>query len=126
MYPVIDNPGQYKAAIYARLSKEDDNKAGDDSESIKNQIALIQDYAEKQKISICETYVDDGISGTTSERPDLERMINDIIEKNDITLHNFGCGEPVFIHLCICRIGSNSQNHCLGCTRNRNSYQWNP
>ena len=46
MYPVIDNPGQYKAAIYARLSKEDDNKAGDDSESIKNQIALIQDYAE--------------------------------------------------------------------------------
>ena len=81
MYPVIDNPGQYKAAIYARLSKEDDNKAGDDSESIKNQIALIQDYAEKQKISICETYVDDGISGTTSERPDLERMINDIIEK---------------------------------------------
>lgn len=81
MYPVIDNPHKYKAAIYARLSKEDDNKTGDDSESIKNQIALITDYAEKQGVNICETYIDDGISGTTSERPNLERMINDIIKK---------------------------------------------
>lgn len=81
MYPVIDNPQKYKAAIYARLSKEDDNKTGDDSESIKNQITLITEYAEKQGINICETYIDDGISGTTSERPNLERMINDISEK---------------------------------------------
>ena len=81
MYPIIDNPQLYKAAIYARLSKEDDNKAGDDSESIKNQIALITEYAEKQGINICETYIDDGISGTTSARPNLERMINDISEK---------------------------------------------
>lgn len=81
MYPVIDNPQKYKAAIYARLSKEDDRKTGDDSESIKNQITLITEYAEKQGINICETYIDDGISGTTSERPNLERMINDISEK---------------------------------------------
>ncbi len=81
MYPIIENPEQYKAAIYARLSKEDDKKAGDDSESIKNQITLITEYAEKQGINICETYIDDGISGTTSARPNLERMINDIYEK---------------------------------------------
>ncbi len=81
MYPIIENPEQYKAAIYARLSKEDDKKAGDDSESIKNQIALITEYAEKQGINVCEIYIDDGISGTTSERPNLERMINDIYEK---------------------------------------------
>ena len=48
-------------------------------QSIKNQITLITEYAEKQDVNICETYIDDGISGTTSERLNLERMINDII-----------------------------------------------
>ena len=48
-------------------------------QSIKNQITLITEYAEKQGVNICETYIDDGISGTTSERLNLERMINDII-----------------------------------------------
>ena len=72
-------------------------KTGDDSESIKNQITLITEYAEKQGVNICETYIDDDISGTTSERPNLERMINDIIwvfNSNYLTLDDSDIGFP--------------------------------
>ncbi len=82
MYPVIDNPHKYKAAIYARLSKEDIYNAKEESESIKNQIAILTDYANSQKLKIYDTYIDDGITGTTMERPDFIRLIDDINADN--------------------------------------------
>ena len=81
MYPIIDNPQNYSAALYLRLSKED-NKGGDnDSESIKNQRALLEGYAQEQRIAIYDVYIDDGFSGTSDKRPDFERMLNDIDKK---------------------------------------------
>lgn len=86
MYVTIENPQNYSVALYLRLSKEDDKKEGgryadDDSESIKNQRILLEDFAKEQKLTIYDVYIDDGYSGTSFKRPDFERMIKDIEEK---------------------------------------------
>lgn len=78
----IKNPLDYSTALYLRLSKEDLKKGGDraedDSESIKNQRALLEGYAKSQNLNIYDVYIDDGFSGTSSERPDFKRMLRDI------------------------------------------------
>ena len=82
MYPKIDDPQKYTAALYLRLSKEDDKKeSGDDSESIKNQRAMLEGYAKEQRLNVYDVYIDDGVSGTTFQRPNFERMIADIEAK---------------------------------------------
>lgn len=84
MYPKIDDPQNYSVALYLRLSKEDERKGGDkedDSESIKNQRAMLETYAREQRLSVYDVYIDDGISGTTFDRPSFNRMIADIEAK---------------------------------------------
>lgn len=83
MYVNIENPQNYSVALYLRLSKEDDKREGgrytdDDSESIKNQRVLLEDFAQQQKLDIYDVYIDDGYSGTSFKRPNFERMIKDI------------------------------------------------
>ena len=71
----------WNAGLYARLSHEDGDKTEDKSESdsITNQKALIQDYAQGQAdISIIKTYVDDGYSGASFDRPGFNAMMEDI------------------------------------------------
>jgi len=51
-----------KAAGYYRLSRDDGDKS--ESDSITNQKSLISEYAEKNKLSLEDEYVDDGYSGT--------------------------------------------------------------
>ena len=67
---------QQNAALYLRLSKDD----GGDSESnsIGNQRAILEKYAHESGFNIVDEYVDDGISGTTFERVNFKRMIDDI------------------------------------------------
>jgi len=64
------------AALYCRLSRDD----GGDSESnsIITQRQMLQRYARENGFYVCSEYVDDGISGTTFDRPSLKRMITDI------------------------------------------------
>lgn len=81
MYPRIDNPQNYTAALYLRLSKEDekDNDVkNNDSESIKNQQSMLTDYVQNENLTVYDVYIDDGYSGTNFKRPDFERMISDI------------------------------------------------
>ena len=72
----------FKAAIYVRLSKEDDdlsdiNKA--ESNSISNQKRLITDFVNMQDdIDIYDIYIDDGYSGSNFNRPGFQRMIKDV------------------------------------------------
>jgi DNA invertase Pin-like site-specific DNA recombinase len=66
----------YNAAFYIRLSKEDDSDR--ESESVANQRSLLRAFAQKHKLSVAGEYVDDGISGTTFDRPNFQRMIADI------------------------------------------------
>ena len=63
------------AALYLRLSRDD---GGDtESNSIGNQRAILEKYATESGFDIIGEYVDDGISGTTFERPNFKRMIDE-------------------------------------------------
>ena len=76
----------FKAGLYVRLSREDEDKnANDFSESIKNQKEFLSEYAIKHGYNIIDIYADDGISGTTFDRQDFNRMISDI-EKGRINM----------------------------------------
>jgi len=70
----------FKAGLYVRLSREDEDKQNinDFSESIKNQKEFLSEYAIKNGYSIVDIYADDGISGTTFDREDFNRMLRDI------------------------------------------------
>ena len=70
----------YNVGIYIRLSREDEDKRKLESESITNQRNLILNYINRAdgKFKIYDEYVDDGVSGTTFERPNFQRLINDI------------------------------------------------
>ena len=76
MYLEISNPMDYHAALYIRLSKEDENKGP--SESVTNQKSLLNAFVKEHRLSVYDTYVDDGWSGTNFDRPDFQRMIGDI------------------------------------------------
>lgn len=59
-------------ALYCRLS-QDDGREGE-SNSISNQKEILMAYARQKGFLHPEFFVDDGISGTTFERPDFKRM----------------------------------------------------
>ena len=72
----------WRIAIYIRLSKED-ARCLDESESVTNQRAIIEEhianFQDGDEYIIVDEYVDDGISGTTDdEREDFQRMLSDI------------------------------------------------
>ena len=76
MYLEISNPMDYHAALYIRLSKEDESEGP--SQSVQNQKSLLEEFVRQQRLSVYDTYVDDGFSGTSFDRPDFNRMIADI------------------------------------------------
>lgn len=61
--------------IYCRLS-HDDERAGE-SVSIENQKELLARHAREQGWTIVDYYVDDGVSGTTFDRPGFNRLVQD-------------------------------------------------
>ena len=65
-----------KTAFYCRLS-QDDGIVGD-SNSIQNQKAILQKFAEDHHFSSPCFYVDDGFSGGTFQRPAFQQMISDM------------------------------------------------
>lgn len=75
----ISNPMDYHVALYIRLSKEDENEGP--SQSVTNQKSLLEEFVQQHRLSVYDTYVDDGWSGTNFDRPDFQRMIGDIEAK---------------------------------------------
>ena len=73
----------FRAAIYCRLSKDDDLDG--ESASIANQRAMLETYCEKQGWEVVAVYQDDGYTGLNMERPDLKRMIK-AIERRQVNL----------------------------------------
>ena len=62
-------------ALYCRLSVDDVDKQGDEeSNSIKNQKQILLDYCKKNGYHNTRFFVDDGISGTTFDRPGFKEM----------------------------------------------------
>ncbi len=60
-------------ALYCRLSVDDDNK-DEESNSITNQKQILSDFAKREGYTNTMFFVDDGISGTTFQRPEFMRM----------------------------------------------------
>lgn len=79
MYLEISNPMDYHVALYIRLSKEDENEGP--SQSVQNQESLLREFVQQHRLSVYDTYVDDGFSGTSFDRPSFQRMIGDIESK---------------------------------------------
>lgn len=80
-YTIIDNI-DYKVGIYIRLSREDEEKEKyQESESIINQRNLLMQYIKENKLNFISEYVDDGVSGTSFDRPAFNKMIADIESK---------------------------------------------
>ncbi len=76
MYLEISNPMDYHAALYIRLSKEDESEGP--SESVNNQQSLLNEFVQQHRLTVYDTYIDDGWSGTNFDRPNFQRMIADI------------------------------------------------
>ena len=75
-------------ALYCRLSVEDTkegrkNGKEDESNSIQNQKTILSQYARDHGYLHPEFFVDDGISGTTFERPGFQRM-QEMVERGEI------------------------------------------
>ena len=79
MYLEISDPMAYHVALYIRLSKEDESEGP--SQSVTNQKSLLDDFVKKHRLSVYDTYIDDGFSGTNFDRPAFQRMIADIEAK---------------------------------------------
>ena len=69
----MDRQSNKITALYARLSR-DDELAGE-SNSILNQKAILQKYADENGFTNTEFYADDGFSGTNFQRPEFLRML---------------------------------------------------
>ena len=70
----------YRAAIYLRISKDDENLA--ESGSIQNQRELLRSYIEKDpQIELVKEFSDDGYTGTNFERPGFQQMMGMIQKK---------------------------------------------
>ena len=65
----------YIAGLYYRLSQEDERQG--ESISIDNQRSMLRKYAEEHGFEIHDEYIDDGVSGTTFDRPDEQRLLDD-------------------------------------------------
>lgn len=66
-------PQEVRAAIYCRLSKDDDLSGP--SASIHNQRELLCSYCEEQGWRVAGIFQDDGYTGLNMDRPDFQRML---------------------------------------------------
>ena len=66
---------KYIAGLYFRLSQEDERQG--ESASIEHQRTILRKYAEERGFEIHDEYIDDGVSGTTFQRPKVQRLLDD-------------------------------------------------
>ena len=75
--PPAQGQARWRAALYARLSRDDGDKP--ESDSITNQRKLLERFlAGQSRMEPAGFYWDDGYTGTNFDRPDFQRMIRDI------------------------------------------------
>lgn len=68
--------GLFRAALYYRLSKDDDLQG--ESASISNQRELLTSVCKANGWDIVEVYQDDGYTGLNMERPGLQKLLADV------------------------------------------------
>ena len=67
-------PQEVRAAIYCRLSKDDDQDGP--SASIQNQREMLCRYCEEQGWHVAGIFQDDGYTGLNMDRPDFQQMLS--------------------------------------------------
>lgn len=75
----VKNEKEVRVALYCRLSKDDDLEG--ESASIGNQRDMMIRHCEEQGWTVKCIYQDDGYSGLSMERPDLQRLLCDVEKK---------------------------------------------
>jgi site-specific DNA recombinase len=63
-----------KAAVYIRVSTEEQVKEG---YSIRMQKRVLEEYCDYRGYEVCEVYLDEGITGRSSKRPQFLEMLKD-------------------------------------------------
>lgn len=69
------NKKAISTVLYARVSSEEQSKYGF---SVQNQIERLKKYAEENNLAIVDIYVDEGYSAGSKNRPELQRMLNEL------------------------------------------------
>lgn len=92
-----------RVRLYARLSK-DDGDADKESNSISNQLQMLRYHSKENGFEIVGEYIDDGYSGTTFNRPDVNRMIEDALADKELNgiivkdMSRFGRNNAMFMY----------------------------
>lgn len=66
----------FRAGAYLRLSR-DDERSGE-SLSIENQRVILTKFIKEHGWELVDSYIDDGLTGTNFDRPQFQRMIDDV------------------------------------------------
>ena len=66
----------YNTALYMRLSRDDESYG--DSVSIETQRTILRRFAEENNLHVVDEYIDDGWCGTNFDRPNFQRMMQDV------------------------------------------------
>lgn len=71
-----------RAALYVRVSSDKQVREGD---SIPAQLDALRKYAEANKLTVVGTFIDDGISGTKSDRDELQACLK-LVESGQVDI----------------------------------------
>ncbi len=71
----------YRVGVYCRLSKEDEDQRDGESQSIAHQREMIEEFCKRKGWAVEEVYIDDGYTGTSQNRPALQKLLADVEEK---------------------------------------------
>lgn len=80
----MNNQLNQTTALYCRLSRDDELQG--DSNSIQNQKKILQKYADDHGFQNTQFWVDDGVSGTTFDRPGFTAMMAEVEQGNVSTV----------------------------------------
>ena len=72
----MSNNVQYRAGLYCRLSKDDEQRG--ESASIGTQRSILTDYCQQHQYAVHKVYVDDGYSGMNFSRPGFQELLEDV------------------------------------------------
>jgi len=77
------NVTRWKLGKYIRLSKEDLNRGDNDSNSAQNQSRLLDEFqlTYADEFVSDTTYIDDGCTGTSTDRDGFQRLVSDVMNK---------------------------------------------
>ena len=70
----------YSAALYLRFSRDDGQ--ANDSSSIQTQKLMLEKYCKDYGYKVYDIYIDDGYTGLNFDRPDFQRLMRDIDNRN--------------------------------------------